>query len=345
MVGSEIVHKQFKEHNYSIFFNKSNGCFIRLEDKGYPEVFWSPDAPELLDVSITNRCTMQCEFCYRCSSPEGIDISLDDYKRIVDEASKLGVLQIALGGGNPNEHPDFIDILKYTHDKGIVVSYTSNGLGLSKEILKATEEFCGAMAISAYAPYEILKNAILSIKEFDIKTNIHYILKKDTVSDAIEWLVSPPGFLDYINAIVFLNYKPSIEGLDLSLNDERDILRFFDSVNNKKHPVKIGFDSCSISGVIKYIKTNEAFIEPCEASRFSAFINESLEMFPCSFMSNSNNCGDLRVNSIQDIWQGNVHFKNMRSKIENNNCKTCSYENLCLGGCNYFNNIELCGLK
>ena len=57
-------------------------------------------------------------------------MSIDDICTIVEQAKNAGVLQIALGGGNPNQHPQFVEILRLIREAGIVPSYTSNGEGL-----------------------------------------------------------------------------------------------------------------------------------------------------------------------------------------------------------------------
>jgi len=128
-------------------------------------------------------------------------LTLKNYNLIIEQAKEAGVLQIAIGGGNPNQHPDFIQILKNTFENGIVPSYTSNGDGLTNDILKATQKYCGAMAISAYKPYNKLNEIINSIKLYDIKLNLHFVLDKYSINDAINWLKNPPKFLEKINEL------------------------------------------------------------------------------------------------------------------------------------------------
>ena len=169
MGGNKLIVKEYPDENYSVLFNKSTGFFARVEKKGFQEPFWSKVGPELLDISITNYCERYCKNCYRNSSKEGQHIDLLDYKRLIIEAKKINVFQVALGGGNPNQHPNFTDILEFTSTNGIVPSYTTNGDGLTEEILKATEKYCGAMAISAYEPYSFLEKKIFEIKKYNIK--------------------------------------------------------------------------------------------------------------------------------------------------------------------------------
>lgn len=85
----------------------------------------------------------------------GNHMKIDDYRIILRQASQMKVLQIALGGGNPNQHPDFSEIIKLTREEfNIVPSFTTNGRGLSEDVLVASKKYCGAVAVSAYDPFE-----------------------------------------------------------------------------------------------------------------------------------------------------------------------------------------------
>ncbi|MDG2647473.1 radical SAM protein [Vibrio parahaemolyticus] len=160
---------RFKDLGYTAVFNSVTGFFARIPDKDNPEPFWSPHGPELMDISITNWCDKGCSFCYKSSTNRGKHMSLDDYKLIINQAAEMGTFQVALGGGNPNQHPDFIEILEYTKLKGIVPNYTSNGRGLSDEVLEATKRCCGAVAISAYPPYDETEQSLQKLLSAGVK--------------------------------------------------------------------------------------------------------------------------------------------------------------------------------
>ncbi|MCB0479548.1 MAG: radical SAM protein [Crocinitomicaceae bacterium] len=345
--NKNIIQKRYPEENYSILFNKKNGYFVRAEDKGFPEPLWSMHGPELLDISITNWCDKGCSFCYRVSTIQGKHMSFEDYELIMSQAKELDVFQVALGGGNPNQHPDFIKILQSTVDHGIVPCYTTNGRGLTSDILKATKELCGSVAISAYEPYSEFRSSIEKLLEYDIKANVHFVIDSMSIDTAINWLKNTPDFLDGINSLIFLNYKPigRKPNMDLLLKDQNKIQEFFGLVEENKNTLKIGFDSCSVSGVARYLSANTAFYEGCDAGRFSAFIDENLRMMPCSFMTNTDWFGDLREDSMLSIWQDNRFFQKYRGRIINNGCNSCSMQSVCMGGCPFIEELSLCGWK
>ena len=117
--------------------------------------------------------------------------------------------------------------------------------------------------------------------------------------------------------------------------------RFFKAANDSKK-VKVGFDSCSISGIAKWMDVPKFLIESCEAARFSAFISEDMKMYPCSFMVDKGYCGDLRKESLLDIWQKNVYFLRFRENTQPVRCEACKYSDVCKGGCKMFDEINFC---
>lgn len=342
MTDGKIIIQKHIGQRYTTYFDQTTGLFVRKEDINANEPFWSEDGPELLDISITNFCELSCSFCYRQSNNRGEHMSYSDFQKIIEQAANIGVLQIALGGGNPNQHPKFVHFLKLIREHNIIPSFTTNGDGLSHDILKATSDYCGAMALSFYSTSNHDYTKILQrIHEYHIKTNIHLILKSDTIDLATDWLIHLPFFLKYVNAIIFLNYKPINKQLDLGIKDISKIEKFFRVASECRH-VKIGFDSCCVSGIAKWMNTYPFFIESCEAARFSAFISENLRMYPCSFMVNSSFFGDLRKQSLIEIWKENDAFVQFRDSIYNHPCKSCVVCNLCHGGCRYMPEINFC---
>jgi radical SAM protein with 4Fe4S-binding SPASM domain len=317
-----------------------------VEEKGTPEVFWAKKGPELLDISITNWCNKGCEICYRNSNENGTHISLEDYEFIMKQAFENNVLQVALGGGNPNQHPQFVEILKLTRAKyNIVPSYTTNGRGLTPEILVATKKYCGAVAVSVYEPFNETIEAINQLSNYGIKVNLHYVLDNNSIARAIEWLERGHELLNKCNAIIFLNYKPVGDGKDNSklLRNSPLIRKFFNLVDQKKHPIKIGFDSCMVSGIVQYMdNVNLTSLEPCDAGRFSAYISEDLKMYPCSFMMEYYEGEDLRKNSFMDIWNNSNSFSKTRDSLNSNRCDGCSQQKNCLNGCPFLREIDLC---
>lgn len=341
-MDGKLLERDYPEQHYRTLFHQQTGFFVRKEEEGWPEPKWAMKGPELIDFSITNYCERGCSFCYREASKVGtVFISVNDVDNVASQAAACGTYQIALGGGNPNQHPHFVEILKLIREKDIVPSYTTNGDGLTDDVLRATADYCGAMAVSIYAPYseEWYSHLLQRITDYGIKVNLHVIIREETLDMWIKWLSLPPSFFRFVNAVIFLNFKP-VRGLKTSLTIAR-AKEFFEIVN-RCQCIKVGFDSCCISGIVQWVDTPSCLLESCEAARFSAFVTEDLKMYPCSFMIRQEHFGDLRKESLLNIWQNNELFKMFRQDDTPSRCVGCQHYILCKGGCRLFEEINFC---
>lgn len=342
---ASFILRRYNDQNYSTMFNPNTGFFARVEDKGYEEPFWSHHGPELLDISITNWCDFGCAICYRSSDESGNHMSLGNYEIIMRQAHRMHVNQVALGGGNPNQHPDFVDFIRLTREKyGIVPNYTTNGRGLTKEVLEATAKYCGAVAVSAYKPYDETSEAIEKLSSHGVKVNIHFILSSKSIDTAIDWLHEPPEFIKDINALIFLNYKPvgRFSSPNLLLKNSDRVDEFFKLATNIRHPFKIGFDTCTVTGLAKYGNVAPVSYEGCDAGRFSMFISEDMEMHPCSFMTKDFKGTPIVDDNMHEFWLKGQAFKNIRHTLGTSGCSDCKTKDLCLGGCPIWPEINLC---
>jgi radical SAM protein with 4Fe4S-binding SPASM domain len=123
--------------------------------------------------------------------------------------------------------------------------------------------------------------------------------------------------------------------------DLHKVERFFKAAD-KCETIKIGFDSCSMSGIVRWMNVPRYLVEPCEAARFSAFVSEDMKMYPCSFMVDKEWCGDLRKNSLVDIWKSNEYFLKFRDNLLPLRCEGCGFSDVCRGGCRLFEEINWC---
>ena len=82
-----------------------------------------PDKPESIDLKITNRCNMNCPMCHEDSTPDGADADLSNLA-FLDTLSPY--TEIAIGGGNPLEHPYLVWFLQELKRKNLIANITVN---------------------------------------------------------------------------------------------------------------------------------------------------------------------------------------------------------------------------
>jgi MoaA/NifB/PqqE/SkfB family radical SAM enzyme len=97
--------------------------------------------PSAVSLTITNHCNLRCQMCgqwsqegyIRCN-PEALksELSLGDWKRIVDEVAARGIPSLLLRGGETFMFPGIIELLEYIHGKGMFISIDTNGTMLKQ---------------------------------------------------------------------------------------------------------------------------------------------------------------------------------------------------------------------
>ena len=94
----------YQNGNYKVSIDLDTGTKIRENDLD----FFDAAFPESMDIKITNRCNMNCPMCHEDSKCDG------DHGDIMSESfiDRLHpYTELALGGGNVLEHPDFYEFL------------------------------------------------------------------------------------------------------------------------------------------------------------------------------------------------------------------------------------------
>lgn len=312
------------------------GPRVEVIDTGIEPV--SRNFPELLDIGIMGHCTCanKCKInCYQSAALHNTrpNMSFEIYKSIIDQV-KDRTYEIALGGsGNPNDHEDFEKILKYTVDSGLVPNYTTASI-LDEKQLELSKKYCGAVAVSWHPGFykenengdwttqnvkplydwstcqDYTEKSIENLKKYGVKTNIHYVLSKESLAAAIDFLNEPEGFGKGINAVIFLRYKPVGLGKVSNCLDENapDTEKFFEAVDNwinKSDVHKVGFDSCTVPLIQKFCKkVNDDSCIPCEGCRRSAYISPDGKLLPCSFGNQDKSF--YFDGTIEDFWKSKM---------------------------------------
>lgn len=268
--------------------------------------------PEIVDWEISEKCSMGCSFCYKSNVKSGKNISFDEFKETFHKLPP-SVTTIAFGIGSVDLCPDLWNILDYTKQNGIIPTITINGFVTDEDIDKLVN-YCCAIAVSVYdknQTYESVKK--LTDKELK-QCNLHVMISEETYDKTLEILedVKSDERLSNLRSIVLLSLKEKGRsyGKFTKLSQEKFNTLFQYAIDNN---IGIGFDSCSAAKAFNFVDKNtkyknfKKYIEPCEATKYSAYINVNSEYFPCSFAEGINNwenglpIKDVK-NFMKDIW-------------------------------------------
>lgn len=118
--------KKIRNGNYDIYIDLDSGTKIRKNDLDC----FIPEKPESMDYKITNKCDRGCAFCHEDSKPDGKhgDIMNDKFIETL-----LPYTELAIGGGNPLEHPDLIPFLEKCKCLKLIPNMTINQIHFMKD--------------------------------------------------------------------------------------------------------------------------------------------------------------------------------------------------------------------
>ena len=351
-----LLIKQFDAANHFFtVFDGDTGFYMRsgiIDEQGNDtgaDPFMA-DFPHLVDVGIMGRCehglSGKCAEtgidCYQSGGEmSASNMPLADFISLAKQCGGR-VHQFALGGrGDPDLHDDFENVLKVSRDYNIVPNYTTSGYRLSRSAIEASKRYCGAVAVSWYRT-RYTATAIESLVRAGVKTNIHYVLSRQTIGEAVKRLKTD-DFPEGINAVIFLLYKAVGSGKTdyaLALHDQ-NLVCFFEEIE-RLHRFKVGVDSCLTSGVITRCQgIGNEVVDACEGARYSCYIDADMNMVPCSFDQKRRYAVSLREKSIYEAWHSR-EFNDFRVRLLSA-CPDCDFRPSCLGGCALFPDIALCG--
>lgn len=104
----------------------------RLERTIGRTTLWS--GPRMLDLVPTRRCNLRCVGCVHYKSESPLDLTLDAFKRILDESAPWVVQYRLCSLGEPFMNKDVPEMLALAADRGVGTNVMTNGMLVTPEL-------------------------------------------------------------------------------------------------------------------------------------------------------------------------------------------------------------------
>ncbi len=332
-----LLYEYFNNGIVNEFITRLFDLGILIENREAKSVETSI-ALQSLHIDITDSCPLKCTQCYKKENKD-VFLDLNYFKGLIDEAVKLNVFQIAIGGGEPLMHKRLIDMVKYVADTEMSVSITTSGYGLDTEkltdlinsglnhiqiSLNGTTKAVNQLSRDGY-DYAI--NALKLLSERDISFGINFVVRKDNICDLENIILLAQKF--GANNINLLRYKPnnyeSHCDLELSIAD----IEMLTSVVRKRSLVNITVDSAFTPFLMNITNVNvSANQSGCGALKTFINVTADGDFKPCSHISLKE-----KANSIFEYYTKSNNKKCLDSigYIDDAKCKVCVFNEFCFG--------------
>lgn len=381
-----------KKHPYLSLFHETSGVYVRTglreDGSGTDQDPFMGDFPELLDIGIMGHDRQgQCQIagtdcCLNVTDVCQEHMLLEDFQKIIRACEGKTYQVMLTGRGDPEQHPDFEEMVKCSRRHGIVPNITTSGVWMTAELAAVCARYCGTVAVhSTYggtAAFGGMGGTISSCemngpavscgmggtaapggcREGDahkavdlllkagVRTDFYYVLRAATIGKAVQ-LLETNGFPAGIHAVVFLLDMPS--GTDrkekILITDMPLWKEFFRLVDKGGYPFQIGFESCMVPGVLCHTHNIEPeSLDACEGGRWSAYITPDLYLLPCGLVGGDKRYAvSLKDHTIEEAWNSKA-FDRFRGMLQNA-CPDCGKRENCMGGCPLFPEMILCDQK
>ena len=237
--------------------------------------------PEIIHLSISNRCDMLplCKYCYIDKNAK--EISTRNWKKIIKEIADIGVFGVTLAGAEPFMRKDVCILGKYANNLHLNPTLTTNGMKItnySKDELACFK----LISVSWHKHTKIFENALSYLKKLKIPRTINYIYDKRHKDD-LEYIKRCA--LDYDASILFLAYKHVIGDFENQIHPKK-VLKV--AIETSKEGYKCAVDS--------------PCLDQCWASKRFCTISSSGNLQPCSFVENKRELNVLNL-SLKGAWK------------------------------------------
>lgn len=231
---------------------------VTLFDNGTKIQEWPDDEPAApiypnsMDIKITNKCDAGCAFCHEMSVPTGEQGDLEYLFKIIQDLP--AGTELALGGGNPLEHPNLTAFLYVCKQTGFIVNLTVNSIHLLKYI----------DLLNFLINNQMIYGLGISISDdFDFE-NLKLIQKADNVVFHVIAGVNEYTILDKIKAIngkvLVLGYKDVGRGIrNHSEKTDHLISEWFGHIGLYIHRLHMSFDNLALTqlGIKSFLSEKE----------------------------------------------------------------------------------------
>lgn len=159
-------------------------------------------SPSLIDISVTKRCNLKCDYCSALSCPDydnTHELSVKDYRNLFDEIENMHVHRIALSGGEPFMRKDFFDILGLAVQHKFCTIINSNATLITDEIARkltnyAFDRICVTLDGSRKEVHEYHRGkntfdkvirGIKILQKYDLPVSTLFTLNEKNIDDLI----------------------------------------------------------------------------------------------------------------------------------------------------------------
>lgn len=310
----------------------------------WPGDGYTLSAPETVHIAITARCNHSCPGCYvsPATTPE---LTPAEWRELIVQWSRLGVFQLAIGGGEPLLYAGLDEVLACARQHGLVSGLTTNGTLLDAATVQRLEQ-AGLTRIN------VSWNGPADDSDHDFAERVLGRLVVSSLQVGVNLLVTPavlshlPRTLAHlwqlgVRRVTVLRPKPPAAGngagdawYEANHLHRADLLRLREILIAWQSVLELEIDSALV-GLLA--ETPPALlrwrgIHGCAAGRRICTVWPDGRVTPCSFLPDLV-AGNVRATPFAELWPRGAGWESLRDPGAHlqGGCRECAVAALCGG--------------
>ena len=298
-------------------------------------------------VNVTWEITLRCDLrCIHCLSNAGLaardEMSTMESRGLIDQLAACKVFQVNIGGGEPFLREDFVDLLNYAHQKGLVTCVSTNGIVVDDRLAKTLSRqgllylqvsLDGATAdvndrIRGEGTYRAIVAAMECLARWGVKFSVNTVLTRLNFPqlEALRALAK-----EYGAELRVSRFRPSGRGKFSKdhIGPDHEQLEVFAEWLEAHDMVRTGDSFFCLTSE----KRRNKGLDMCGAAKMTCCISPNGDLYPCAFLqAEPFRAGNVRRESLSVLWHRSPVLQQFRD-LDVTSCQTCDRYDDCRGGC------------
>lgn len=301
--------------------------------------FWL-NSPVRAVLYLTNQCDFCCNHCYSYNF-KFQELCQQDWFKIIDKLSLMGVFEIVFLGGEPFFRQDFLDIAYYAKEKGFGLKISTNAAKINKANLPHLKQlFNGTIQVSLDSSSKEINDAIRGEGSFGRTVGGIEKLLEESIDFSIGMVVNKINCQSVKEMYSFCKER-GIKGVHyMRVMPKGRAMGAWNILNltNQEYALAVRevrsmADSrplLQIDGTYEYREDLESLgrcMTGCEAGRYELTILSDGKIVPCDMFENLV-LGNAVKDDLSSIWLNNPFlntFRTAKKKIRGN-CGLCKID-------------------
>lgn len=320
-------------------------------------------ACRLIAWEVTRSCNLACRHCRAEAHLEPYPGELDHEEalRLIDTFTQVGRPIVIFTGGDPMMRKDVYELVRYTHDKGLICAFSPNGTlitpGNAVKIREAGVDRCSisidghdAASHDAFrcvpGAFDASLRGMRCLKEAGVPYQINTTVTKNNLKSfhKIFHLCEELGAVAWhIFLLVPMGRASGLADQVITAEEYEEVLHWLyqfrktTSMHLKAtcapHYYRIMRQEAHREGVQVDHTTfgMDAYTRGCLGGTGFCFISHTGQVQPCGYLELD--CGNVRTTPFPEIWRKSEYFRQFRTQsCYEGKCGVCEYHKVC-GGC------------